>query len=409
MMAASLRENKKYNAAVSLHGWKDFIRYGHGTAIEQKPYEANSCCMIVHTGGTTGLPKGVMLSNENVNAAFVQASLASLPMKRGMAFLNIMPPFIAYGIAIGIHTVLCSGWVSVLIPAFNPEQFDRLLLKHKPQGIIGVPSYFQKLAASKKMNGADLSFLRVVLVGGDGMKAKTELAINKWLSEHNAQIHISKGYSMTEASAIGTMSFENAICTGSNGIPFPLTTVSAFKEGTDEELPYDTEGEICLSSPTMMLGYYNKQHETDQVIRVHQDGKKWIHSGDLGRVNKDGFVFVEGRLKRLIIRHDGFKVFPTYVESVIQEDQAIDTCCVVGQKDPGHPQGQLPVAFCVKKKDSNISDDTLTMQLAQRCKKELPEYSQPACIYFIDSMPLTLIGKVDYKDLEEMSSSIPSK
>ena len=384
--------------------WNDFILSGKNITPQFVSYQKDTCCAIVHTGGTTGLPKGVMLSNDNFNAASHQAIHSPIQMKYRDTFLNIMPPFIAYGVVLGIHTALAAGWQSYLIPAFKPEEFDALLQRNKPAGIMGVPSYFENLMSSKQMERADLSYAKTVLVGGDKTSAEFEESVNQFFASHNCGIHISKGYSMTEASSTATISFEIANKIGSNGIPLSKTIVSAFEEGTDHELPFGNRGEICISSPTIMLGYYENLSETQNVLRTHSDGKLWIHTGDLGYVDQDGFVFIDGRIKRVIICNDGFKVFPSFVEKVISGHPAIEDCCVVAGPDRSHSWGHLPVVYAVVKMKEAHSDDRLMDELKMLCQKELPEYAQPVEFRLIDSLPLTPIGKVDYRALEKAAA-----
>ena len=386
--------------------WDEFINAGKQAVLTPVQYQAKQCAIIVHTGGTTGMPKGVMISNDNANAGAHEAMLSPLAMKQGDTFLNIMPPFIAYGVILGIHTPLSWSWKSVIIPKFDPASFGKLLLKHKPNGIIGVPSYYECLMSSKKLQNADLSFLHCVLAGGDKTASEFEIRINEFLHDHHANIHLTKGYSMTEASAMATVSYEDPIKIGSNGVPLVNTVISAFQEGTEHELQYEELGEICISSPTIMMGYYQNQKATDDMIWTHQDGSKWIHTGDLGYVDKDGLIYIEGRLKRMIIRFDGFKIFPPFIEKVIQANSKIDACCAVGKADKTHGHGQIPVVFYTLKAGLNNRDNKLVDELRRACEKELPEYSQPREFRFLTELPHTPIGKIDYRALEKMAAEM---
>lgn len=358
-------------------------------------------CVIEHTGGTTGNPKGVVLSNENLNTGAANVLNSPLRLKRNDKFLNIMPPFIAYGMVLGVHAALSAGWESVLIPNFDVNEFDSLILKYKPAGIMGVPTHFENLMKSEKLKNKDLSFLKVVLVGGDKADVEFEKKVNNFFGEHKADLRLSKGYSMTESSATATFSFEECNKFGSSGIPLFNTIVSAFEIGTDNELKFNTEGEICICSNATMLGYYNLEDETKKVLKVHSDGKVWIHSGDLGYLDEDGCIFINGRMKRMIIRHDGFKVFPSFIENIVITDNEVETCCVVGTRDKEHTQGSLPVVFAVLTEKSRNNENTVKERLKGLCKKELPEYAQPIDYIFKEKLPLTKIGKIDYRALEK--------
>jgi len=270
--------------------------------------------------------------------------------------------------------------------------------KYKPAHLAGVPTYYEKLCLSSKMKNFDLNFFETTGAGGDAITVQFEEDINEFFKSHNCKYKIAKGYGMTEISSAASTCKGNVNKLKSVGIPHLFTTISVFEAGTDKELKIGEVGEICMCAPTVMLGYYNKQDETDKVLKIHSDGKTWIHSGDIGYMDEDGFIFIDGRIKRLIIRHDGFKVFPSLIENVIVSHEAINSCCAVGVVDKEHSQGKLPIVFAVLRNGYN--KEKVKSELFELCKKELPEYAQPIDYIFIDKMPLTPIGKVDYRALE---------
>lgn len=365
------------------------------------PYTEDAACVIVHTGGTTGIPKGVVLTNDNMNAAAFQAIAAGFDFKREHSWLNIMPPFIAYGVGNGLHLPLAVGMEVILIPAFNPNEFPDLMNKYHPNHMVGVPSHYGNIIRSKKMNNQDLSYVIAPVVGGDAMDISLEKEVNIFFEKHNCSYPVCKGYGMSEvAAAVCACSSHECNKIGSVGTPWPKTVIAAFDIETGKELKYGEEGEICISGPNTMLGYYNNEIETQKVIKQHDDGRMWVHSGDVGYVDSDGFVFIKDRIKRMIVRHDGFKIFPSMLEQVVALNENIELCCVVGVSDTLHSQGKLPIAFVVARSNSDI--ENTKSQIIEQCKKELPEYAQPIDIKFIDSMPLTAIGKVDYRKLEEL-------
>ena len=247
------------------------------------------------------------------------------------------------------------------------------------------------------MKGFDLSFFESTGAGGDSISAQFERDINEFLKEHNSRYAIAKGYGMTEISSAAAASHGNVNKFMSAGIPHLKTVISIFKPGTDIELKYGETGEICMSAPTVMLGYYNQPEVTSDILRVHKDGKKWIHSGDIGYMDEDGFLFIKGRIKRMIVRHDGFKVFPSLIENVISSHSAVQQCCVVGKKDAEHSQGDIPIAFVQLKQEKEQDQSAIESELSVLCVKELPEYAQPAEWHFLSELPLTPIGKVDYR------------
>ncbi len=399
----SFQNNKKHvNPNIKAVEWKTFLENGENAILKEAKYEKDACCVIVHTGGTTGVPKGVMLSNENINALVMQSILTGIDMKREHTWLDIMPPFIAYGVGMGLHLPLVIGMQTILIPSFDSKKFDEMLLKYKPIHMVGVPSYWTTIIESKKLRNKDLSFIIAPTVGGDSMNVELEKSANEFLKEHNCAYGITKGYGMTEvcAGVTGTADENNEI--GSVGIPFVKTIVSIFDVDSGEELTYGQIGEVCISGPNVMLGYYNNEKATKDIVRMHADGMKWVHSGDLGMMNEKGSLFIVDRMKRMIVRYDGFKVFPSLIENVINSHNAIKTCCVVGKRDKEHSQGKLPVAFVVLKKEFEESKVVIENELIEMCQKGLPEYAQPVEYAFDQELPLTSIGKVDYRKLEEI-------
>lgn len=382
--------------------WREFVDGGKRQTITDAEYEPNQCCVIVHTGGTTGNPKGVMLSNDNLNCSAFQCFNSSLDFQRTHRWANIMPPFIAYGVGNGLHLPLVIGMEVILIPSFDPNKFDELLLKYHPSHIAGVPSHYENIMNSPKMKGEDMSYLISPIVGGDNLRTELEKRVDVFIEEHKGKNKLIKGYGMTEVSAaVSVCSSNECNKIGGVGVSFAHTIISVFDPESGEEISYNNKGEICMTGPNTMLGYYNNKMETDKILRKHTDGKIWVHSGDLGYMDEDGQLFVEGRLKRMIVRHDGFKIYPSLLESVVQQIPSVDTCCVVSRKDKEHSHGKLPVAFVVlKEKEDN--DEDISKVIKEVCKSKLPEYAQPDEIIIIDSLPLTPIGKVNYRELETM-------
>ncbi len=385
--------------------WKDFIKT-NTTLVNFVPYKKDSCCVMVHTGGTTGMPKSVMLSNENLNEMVTSFTHNGLFFEKGSTLLSIMPPFIAYGIVNGVHVVLCRNMKIVLVPAFDPKKLADLILKYHPTNMLATPTHYDYLISSKKIKeSTDLSFIKMVGIGGDGLHINNEKRLNEFFAKHNCPSAAIKGYGMTEVSAAACANRPENNVIGSVGLPFVKVIISAFEPETDNELKYGEKGEICIYSPSTMLGYYGKQEETDNVLKVHSDGKVWVHSGDIGYVSDEGNVYIEGRIKRMIIRFDGFKVFPLQIEKAVMACDEIENCCAVGISDSSHSQGKLPFVFAVKTKDCAKNDVELSKELMSICQDTLPEYEQPVGFEFIDKLPLTSIGKVDYRALEQQAEN----
>ena len=389
--------------------WNEFYERKSDIKFE-KEYTKDYPAAIVHTGGTTGIPKGVLLSNDDFNSVVYQTTVARTHQRRGWKFLNIMPPFIAYGLGLGLYAPLVLGWETDIIPAFDVKDFTKLILKHKPNGIMGVPNYWDEPMHNKKMQGKDLSFIEDVLVGGDATPPAREDKINEFLESHGSKARVSKGYSMTEATSLATFSNKEANAKDSVGIPLVKTKVTAFKldvkdgvpVGTQEELPVGELGELGIQSTNEMIGYYNNQEETDKVKQHHVDGD-WIHTGDIGYVDKDGLVYVTDRIKRIIPR-SGFKVLPGQIEKVVTGIDYVSSCAVVGvpdEKDVTAPKVYVVLEPSCNKPQKEIIDDIY----ATIRSSKLPPYFEPVDIEIIDELPKTLVGKTDYKELENRNIS----
>ena len=380
--------------------WKQFIKGGEGQSITAELYDPDHACIVVHTGGTTGSPKGVMLTDNCFNALAQQFRAYDKLFHRGQKLMNIMPPFIAYGYACGVHLPLVLGFTVIIIPNLDPAKLGSLVLKYKPEHMFGVPTHYQQLASDPKLRDKDLSFIINYAAGGDSLSRGAEQTVNDFLAAHGARYPIAKGYGMTEVSSAATVAAGLDNKPGSVGIPMVNTVVAAFEPGTDQELPIGQRGELCISGPCLMKGYYNKPEETAILLRRHPDGRVWAHTGDMGYLDEDGFVFLDSRIKRMIIRHDGFKVFPSMIENVVSRHPAVHQCSVVGCADKDHTQGRLPFVYIVLKADTTAKKKQVIRELERMCAEELPEYVQPVAYKFISSMPMTPVGKVDYRQLE---------
>ena len=381
--------------------WPQFIKGGESITLSKRTYEKDLPTVIMHTGGTTGNPKGVLYSDDSYNFLSIQLDYQGSGMERGHKFLDIMPPFIAYGMACGVHQAMCAGCTLVLVPKFDPMKFDRLIMKYKPQHFWGVPTHLDAVTMSKRMKKADLSFLIRAGVGGDSLNKESEVRINEFLANHKCKYAVTKGYGMTEVNSAICVCIDRADKVGSVGIPLVHSIVSAFEPGTQNELKIGEVGEICITGPAMMIGYLNNPEETDKVMQKHADGRIWIHTGDSGYVDEDGFVFILDRIKRMIIREDGFKVYPSIIENVITKSDAVENCAVVGVRNINYTQGVNPKAFVVL--NGKYDKETAISMIWDICRKELAEYCLPSSIVVIDELPLTPIGKIDYMSLSKIN------
>ncbi len=404
----SYLDNKKKGTSVKIEksnkylSWKDFIKLGRKEKLEEQSFEKDAPAAIIHTGGTTGVPKGVRLTNENINNVVVQIKNANVDAKRGFKFLNIMPPFIAYGLSLGLITPLVLGWRTRVVPKFEADKFDELILKYKPNGFMGVHTYFDSVMKSKKLDKMDLSFIKIVLFGGMKVPSNAKERINKFLKKHNSKAEAWEGYSCTEANSTSTKTNDGDKVLDSAGIPLVKTSVVAFEPETNIELKPGEEGELCIQSPTIMKDYYNHDNETNAVKKEHEDGY-WIHTGDIGYTDDEGRVFATDRIKRLFPR-SGFKVYPSRIEDLFLSNSAVETCAVVRMDDK--IDENAPWAVIVLKEEYRGQEEKIKEELLNKFfESDLPPYFEPVKFIFTDSLLYTEIGKVSYKNLEEFLST----
>lgn len=393
---SKIDEIKKKNKYMT---WNDLMSVHKYRYPRYPRYKKNMVAALVHTGGTTGVPKTVKLSNENFNAMAIQYKSLNANYNKGDTFLNGIVPFVAYGIVVTIHMPMCLGMTNIIAPILSPKEFTEFMIKYKSNHTITVPTYVEHFVHDRKADSMNWKCLKNLGIGGDYFSEQSEIYVNEFLKNHGSSSIAEKGYGMTENSSTAGVCLVGVNKTNSLGIPLPLNTYGIFERGTDKELKYGEEGEICITGPTEMLGYLDNEEEESKVIKIHSDGKKWIHSEDVGIIDEDGFLFFKGRYKRLI-PHGGFKLYPSYIEGVIMKHPDIDNCCVISIPDKVY--GASPEAHVVIKKDSVSELKKLKEELIKLCQDKLPSYSQPEDFIFEEDLPLTSVGKVDYKKVEKM-------
>lgn len=393
------RKIKKVPANAEIVWWEKFLKDGnnyHGPFhVERKSQDP---AVILYSGGTTGTTKGILLSNLNFNA-LSQQIIATNPMfKPGDKMLAVMPIFHGFGLGVCIHSMMANGGRYLLIPRFNPQSYAKLLKKHKPNFIAGVPTLYEALLRLKTLDRVDLSCLKGVFSGGDSLSIELKKRFDAFLREHGATIPVREGYGTTECVTASCLTPSHWAKEGSIGLPFPDTFYKIVKPGTEEEVPYGEEGEICLAGPTVMMEYINNPEETANTLKRHADGLTWVHTGDLGMMDEDGFIYFRQRIKRMIVT-SGYNVYPSQIENVLDAHEYVHMSCVIGVPDP--LKMQRVVAFVVLKPGLKVSEEEAREAILEHCSKYVAKYAMPSDIQFRDDMPKTLVGKVAYRILEE--------
>ena len=384
--------------------WAEFQRMGkkRNLPLPKNYGRAEDGASILYSGGTTGTTKGILLSNMNFNALGLQTIAASgfSPID-GMKMLSVMPVFHGFGLGIGIHTALVGGACCILVPNFNIRTYANLLRKKHPNFIPGVPTLFEALLRTTGLEKLDMSFLMGVFSGGDSLSVELKHKVDAFLRAHNAKVQIREGYGTTECVTASCLTPVDTARDGSIGIPFPDTFYKIVRPGTAEEVAPGEEGEICLSGPTVMLGYLDNPKETALVLQRHNDGRIWLHTGDLGKMDEDGFVYFSQRIKRMIIT-SGYNVYPGQLENIIDGHEKVLLSCVIGVKDPYRVQRVK--AYVVPMPGIEPTEE-LKEELLSYCEKRIAKYAMPREVEFRTELPKTLVGKVAYRVLEEEANS----
>jgi long-chain acyl-CoA synthetase len=364
----------------------------------------DECAIILFTGGTTGMPKGVRLSNLNMIAEGTQVT-AWGNLKHTQSVLAILPIFHIFGLAICVNTAVMVGGKSILIPIFTPKEVARLVKKKRPTFLVGVPTLFETLATNVTFLKSDLSCLEATFSGADTLPRSTKEKFEAMVRARGGKVQLLEGYGLTEAvGAVIAMPLDQ-YREGSMGVPFPDMLVKIVKPGTEEELPVGIVGEICVSGPNVMLGYTNQPEENAQTLRKHSDGRIWLHTGDLASMDADGFFYFKSRLKRML-KVSGINVYPGQVEKTLQNHPDVDSVCVIGV--PDRLQMSRVKAFIVLKDKTKATEET-KQDILKFGRDNLLIWEAPRELEFRDELPKTWIGKVSFNELgkeEDVRSQI---
>jgi long-chain acyl-CoA synthetase len=357
--------------------------------------KGNDSAVILHSGGTTGKPKGILLTNMNFNSLVLSELEINKVLGDGISILAIMPIFHGFGLGCTFHACMVSGGTAIILPSVNPKKFDSTLLKYKPNILACVPSILEGLTISRKLRDEDLSFIKCIICGGDTLSANLNEKIDEFLYDHGSDTHVRTAFGMTECTAGVTMMPLEETRKESIGIPCPDCYIKICKINSSEECEMGEVGEICINGPTVMKEYINEPKETSMILKKHSDGKLWLHSGDLGSMDADGFVYFKSRLKRMIIS-SGYNIYPGQIEQIISEHQYVKACAVVGVPHPY--KKEVAKAYIVLKDGIELSGE-VKKSIKEHCEKNIASYALPYSYGYRKELPKTLIGKIAYREL----------
>lgn len=397
------RKKTEYNHEHKIIKWTDFMAKGANSSIQLPTDDGKGedVAIILYSGGTTGLPKGVMIQNFAFNAMAVQSSEIKpydTDVTAGKKVLALMPVFHGFGLAMCIHVMLSFGCHLILVPKFDYVACAKLIFKKKINYIYAVPALFAALIRTEEIEKNDLSFIEMIAVGGDKCDSKLLKKMNKYLEKGNCKARIMDAYGITESVSCVCINPFFAMRDGSTGLPLADNKFKIVALGTKEEVAPGVDGELCINGPTLMKGYYKNEEETARALQLHDDGKVWLHTGDIGCVDEDGYFYYRQRSSRMIIMA-GNNVYPTQIENVINQCDDVVTSCVVGVAARGDA-GQRIVAF-VQPTDMKGDLYKLRKEILDICKKNVADFAIPKEIIFKEELPKTAMGKVSFKQLVE--------
>ncbi|MBQ8823499.1 MAG: AMP-binding protein [Lachnospiraceae bacterium] len=380
--------------------WEDFIKEGEGLTLPEIHRNPRDLLFLASTGGSTGEPKSVMLNDDSFNFAVHQYLNSELDYRERDRWIRLWPVFSATAVVSNSHLPLCAGMNSILRQfPLNMDEFDQMIMQVKPQHLMLIPQLLDVLEKSELIKEKDLAFIKTVGCGGLGITRQFEERVEQFLKAHDIHTFLGYGWGCTENATSAAMrsSFETTHV-GSVGAPLVNTIVSVFDCEDETEMTYDEEGEICINSPTIMMGYFKDEELTNKVIRKHADGSVWLHTGDLGTIDKDGIVTVKGRMTRMLFVFPTAKVYPQSLESAISKVDGVREVAICGIPDSEHDGFQVPVCFIVP--DVEYTSEQVIANVEAYCEEAFPEHARPKKIFIKDAMPLTKVGKPDIRALE---------
>ena len=392
------RKFEKYTEDGTVLSWKSFMNKADEVKDDPSVKKTGKdLAVILFSGGTTGVTKGIKLTNLNFNALAKQTGVMCNKPIIGKTMLAAMPMFHGFGLGVCVHTMMFWGCRSVLVPQVSIKGYSKLLKTAQPNYIAGVPTLYEGITRNKEMDNVDLACLLGVFSGGDSLSIELKKKLDKFLADHGATVRVREGYGTTECVTASCLTPYNKEKEGSIGLPYPDTYYKIFKPGTQEEVPFGTDGEICLRGPSVMLGYINHEEENRTTLQQHPDGYTWLHTGDMGWMDEEGFIYFKQRIKRMIIT-SGYNVYPSQIENIIDGMEEVHMSCVIGVPDSYKIQ---KVKAFVQLAPGVQPSEEMKQKILSYCRERVAKYAMPYDVEFREQLPKTLVGKIAYTVLEK--------
>ncbi|MDW7656542.1 MAG: class I adenylate-forming enzyme family protein [Bacillota bacterium] len=384
--------------------WSRFMQLSDKPAAYKRQSGSHDCAVYLHSGGTTGSPKTIMLSSFNFNVLAIQGpQIIGCPVDdtfdpTGLSMVTILPLFHGFGLCMGMHTMLVNGMRSILVPQFTPEVLADVIVKERPAYIAAVPTLFEGILKNGKLQNADLSCLKAVFCGGDSLPKDLKRRFDTFIQERGAMCTLREGYGLTETVTVCAVNPMLDARADSVGLPLADVLMKVVEPGSMLEVQPGQDGEFCIHAPTIMLGYLNDPEATSETVRLHDDGLRWVHTGDFGYMDPDGYFHFKQRIKR-ILKVSGIPVFPSQIEDVIAAVPGVRMVCAIGIP---HPYKMQVVKVFIVPDASEPDEATLKERIISQCEKSLIQYAVPKEVEFRSDLPRTKVGKIDFVSLERI-------
>lgn len=373
--------------------FKSLLKKGNSETCldEDKP------SVYLHSGGTTGEPKTLVLNDRSfVNLARRGPAILNVKEIEGKSMLAVLPMFHGFGLCMCMHTILSFKGISVLFPKFMPKQVCNLIKKGKINYISGVPTMYEVMYNIPTIRSKGLKKVSFAFCGGDSVPKSLKEKYDKLFAEYGSDAKLFEGYGLTETVTVCAVNSKQGEKFGSCGRPLGGIDIKVINSETCEFLKENEEGEIVVKGDTLMIGYLKDEETNKRVFIFDKNGDRWVRTGDYGYVDSDNYVWFKQRLKR-IIKVSGVAVYPSEVENATLKVPNISYACAVKVKDDikGHV-----VKLYVSLLDKNVDQDKVKEDILSYLKDNVIRWAVPKEIEILDKMPLTIVGKVDYKVLE---------